>query len=698
MLNQITNISLELEYLSLSPKENQVSKLDNCPVATIICDLSYLISGCLSMQFRKDINGLRAWAVAAVVLFHFGIPGFEGGFIGVDIFFVISGYLMTGIIVGGLYSTASNKTGRAFSLGRFYLARARRILPALLALCIVLLGAAWFLLGPSDYEILAAHAVRVVAFISNFKFWREAGYFDTASHEKWFLHTWSLSVEWQFYLLFPLILLAVWKLRPDRKAVVIALLTLFFSSLLLSIALTPREPVGSFFLLHTRAWEMVAGGLVYLYASRLSLTERYSRLLEYTGFAIIIASILLLDDRVAWPGHLALLPVAGTVLILLAAREKSWLSTSYPCQWLGKTSYSVYLWHWPLWVGLVYFQLQHHWLPVLAAFALTLILGWLSWAVIEQPSQKRLSKIKPRFQTVIIIGLVIAVALFSEWIRKQDGLHGRLSPEINAVFAEADNRNPDRKKCYRRDLSLDERCTYGGEELGIIVIGDSHAQSIVRSVEKALPTDKYHVLDWTFTSCPTIANVKEVGQKDACGKFVAEAVIQAEAFATDAPILIVNRVISLLKEPSNDSPPPSYYVTKPYSSWTTEYYEEIQQGLIATACAFAAHRPVYMLRPIPELSLDVPRAMGRALIRGEELRVSVSLEEYRNAHQRAWAAQDLAAEQCEIKLLDPLPYLCSDGHCWGDVDGLPIYYDDDHLNERGGELLVPLFRQILTQP
>lgn len=105
-----------------------------------------------------------------------------------------------------------------------------------------------------------------------------------------------------------------------------------------------------------------------------------------------------------------------------------------------------------------------------------------------------------------------------------------------------------------------------------------------------------------------------------------------------------------------------------------------------------------MLRPIPELSLDVPRAMGRALIRGEELRVSVSLEEYRNAHQRAWAAQDLAAEQCGIKLLDPLPYLCSDGHCWGDVDGLPIYYDDDHLNERGGELLVPLFRQILTQP
>ncbi len=160
--------------------------------------------------FRSDINGLRAWAVTAVVLFHFHIPGFTGGFAGVDIFFVISGYLMASIVIRGIAE-------KRFDLIGFYLARARRIMPALIALVVTLLLIGALILAPSDYQQLGRHAKESLLFTSNLRFLAEAGYFDTASHEKWLLHTWSLSVEWQFYLLYPLILMGLWRLTPGIR-------------------------------------------------------------------------------------------------------------------------------------------------------------------------------------------------------------------------------------------------------------------------------------------------------------------------------------------------------------------------------------------------------------------------------------------------------------------------------------------------
>ncbi len=210
-----------------------------------------------SFPFRPDIAGLRAWAVLAVVLFHFNIPGFSGGFVGVDIFFVISGFLMTQIIARGL------EDGR-FSIWRFYLARARRILPALLVLCAVLLVLGWFALPPLDYRALGMHTLTSALFLSNIQYWREAGYFDAASHDKWLLHTWSLSVEWQFYLLLPLVLWVVWRLSPGRRNLARVLVSLLLASFALSVWLSSHKPEAAFFLLPTRAWEMLAGGLLAL--------------------------------------------------------------------------------------------------------------------------------------------------------------------------------------------------------------------------------------------------------------------------------------------------------------------------------------------------------------------------------------------------------------------------------------------------
>lgn len=649
--------------------------------------------------FRGDINGLRAWAVAAVVLFHFRVPGFDGGFIGVDVFFVISGFLMTGIILEKLSAPGpfAARDAKPFSLIGFYLARARRILPALIALCAVLLVFGWFFLPNPDYRMLATHVVTALIFISNIKFLGEAGYFDAASHEKLLLHTWSVSVEWQFYLLFPVVLLLLWKLRPSRHFMGTILLAGFCLSLGKSIAITGSSPDAAFYSLTTRIWEMLAGSLVYLYGRQLRPSGILSRGMEALGFGLIIVSIVFFDGSTPWPGWQALVPVAGTVLVILAGRSDSWLSGTALSQWLGKTSYSIYLWHWPLSVVLFYFDMHRYWPAILAALLLTLLLSWISWAYIEQPARSHLAKFEKARQTFFVGAIVLLVGAPAYATRAQDGISGRLKPEVEAIFAQAEKGNPDRAQCFGDS----ERCAYGGDELAIIVIGDSQGEAIIGSVQEALSDDQQHVLDWTMNGCQTVRGLKRTDIPDwGCDDFLEESLDLSAELDPDVPLLIVNRISMLLEGPNeagreHEARIPRRYISTPHPSRSAAFHQEAIQGIYETACAFAEHRPVYILRPTPEFKRDVPRVMGRAAMLGTEARVSISMEEYNERHRLAWEAHERAAKKCGATLLDPRPYLCSDDRCWGDIDGLPIYYDDNHLNARGGRLLIPLFRQML---
>jgi len=333
-----------------------------------------------STDFRPDINGLRSIAVATVVLFHFGVPGFRGGFVGVDVFFVISGFLMTKIIVEKLW------TGR-FSVFDFYLARARRIFPALAALCLVLLALGAVSLSPVDYQRVARWSASSLTFLSNFTFLGEAGYFDTASAEKWLLHTWSLSVEWQFYLLFPLLLLIAWKAFPNRLVTAATIGAAFLCSLGISIYWSPRHVDAAYFLLPTRAWEMMAGALAYLATPHLHPKRGASTTLELTGLALILFAAIAFKSTDPWPGHLALFPVLGSVLVIMARNTRSIVTTNPVADFIGTSSYSIYLWHWPVATALTLRGLKEDWAWAAVGIGLAIALGHLSYRLVEVTSR-----------------------------------------------------------------------------------------------------------------------------------------------------------------------------------------------------------------------------------------------------------------------------------------------------------------------
>jgi peptidoglycan/LPS O-acetylase OafA/YrhL len=640
--------------------------------------------------FRSDINGLRAWAVVAVMLYHFAIPGFTGGFVGVDIFFVISGFLMTGIVAGGLLRGD-------FSIQEFYLARARRILPALIVLCATLLALGWWLLLPVDYQILGKQSLASLLFLSNIEFWHESGYFDAASHEKWLLHTWSLAVEWQFYLLLPLVLTGLWKLLPGRRSMSIVMAFGLLASLVLSVLISPGKPSSAFFLLPTRAWEMLAGGLVYLLAVRAVLSSRQRLALELAGLALMAASIGGFDSSSVWPGWRAMVPVLGTVLVLTASRSGSLWTGNPLAQWLGTRSYSLYLWHWPIVVGLAYAQRQADTGAIIIGLGLTLLLGDLSLRWVETPARRTLGKMRPRQGAVSMVCATLLIALPGSIVQSQAGIVGRFPREIELISLESLNKNPRADDCLLAAGSVSPSCISGGSQVAAILVGDSHANAVVSALALATPQPDGGVMEWSYRACPVLLGVRSVQpSKRQCGAFVDWAIAQLEGIPDNMPVIVVNRHGQYALGQNEDASQvniPAFYFSRAYAKAEPAFLAEYAEQLTATACALARHHPVYLVRPIPEMGANVPNT-ARAMVWGEHHEVSISLAEYHQRNDIFWAAQDAARERCGVRILDPLPYLCHDGRCQGSLDGRPLYHDDDHLSEFGNRLLVPMFAQI----
>ncbi|WP_096087117.1 acyltransferase family protein [Agaribacterium haliotis] len=473
------------------------------------------------MTFRKDINGLRAIAVLTVVIFHFEPNWLPGGFVGVDVFFVISGFLMTGIIFRGLEKAN-------FSILSFYVARANRIIPALAVLCITMLVLGWMILTPNEYSTLATHVASSISFVSNIVYWSEAGYFDAASKEKWLLHTWSLSAEWQFYILYPLVLLALnrlMSLKSIKQLICIATVLGFCFAVIASI----KWPNPSYYLLPTRAWEMLLGGCAFLFP--LSLSPQMRPWLERIGLSLILLSSFLLDEHIPWPGYWAFLPTFGAFLLIQAQRQDSWLTANPLSQKLGLWSYSIYLWHWPLVVMIYHFSLGQTY--VYLAILLSVGLGWLSYELVERRSLKKITSWFGLF-TIKPVLMSAALVLLCSIVYFDDGLahswrRGASTPQAKFILYYQDNNTIAKRydaawlKCNTylalRDsstLETDPSCVTSRGEGGVFLWGDSHAEALSLGLRTALSEKGVPFYQKTSSGCR--ASLKPLPQETEMAK------------------------------------------------------------------------------------------------------------------------------------------------------------------------------------
>jgi peptidoglycan/LPS O-acetylase OafA/YrhL len=450
------------------------------------------------MRYRPDVDGLRAIAIATVVLFHLGVKAVPGGFIGVDIFFVISGFLITGLIVEQL------KAGR-FSFWDFYARRTRRIFPALFVMMPLTLIVGWFVLTPGEYVNLGKSAAYSAAFLANVYFWLNTGYFDQTASTMPLLHLWSIGVEEQFYLIWPLSLVLVWRfVRLGQKATLLALIASTVLLALVCIIWTAVDAKSAFFLPFTRLWEFTLGALA------LALPEvRHTRLanaLSVLGVGAMLASAFTFNEHLAYPGAYAILPCVGAATAI-AAGERSLMGrllSLQPAVLLGKLSYSLYLWHWPILVYCTYYygELKLH-LPHKVGIVLAALgISYISWRFVEQPIRHRRGL---PWRHVAVGGAAAAVtACLALVVVTQQGFPTRIPESVRPLGDQAAMEALACTEILAMGFHNLECCVVGvpwkNASKRAILWGDSHARHLLPLLDVVAREQDMSVLYWS--GCP----------------------------------------------------------------------------------------------------------------------------------------------------------------------------------------------------
>ena len=641
------------------------------------------------MTFRDDINGLRAIAVAVVVLYHFRLGVAPGGFAGVDVFFVISGFLMTQIVLGRL---AQDR----FSLGGFYLARVRRIVPAMVALVAVTLAVGIALMNPLQLAGLARSALASLLFTSNIGYAHETGYFAAPPEDNWLIHTWSLSVEWQFYIVYPLALMALARLGARRRGTALAMAVVAVASLVLTI-LNWRSGGGrlqqGFFLLQGRAWEFLAGGLIATLGPRLAIPTRARIALHAIGLALVAAGIAAVDRDSAWPSPMTILPVAGTALVLLAARERAWWARLAPVAALGRWSYSIYLWHWPI-VAVLAFEGLATRTWTLAGLALSVACGAASYALVETRLTARLweSRRRGRPLAAALFAGIAGLALFASATDGLESITYRGRPDLLAQLADdraaqADWRFPKSCDRFSWDAATNvSHCDFGDAGApDTLVIGDSFAEQLTPRFSHALSGTTVGFA--TLGGCAPIPGVERRTPGLNCRRF-------ADAAYGLAAASKARRIVVAAMWPGYGA---DNLCLGPDGACVALDKAAFDAALTAATARMAARWKALREAGKEVVVLDVPpygggnpKALYAKAIAGAPVKdLSLPLADFEAETRASSTRLAAAARAAGVEYVDPAPALCPDGRCPIVVAGRTLYKDETHL--RASILKAPRF-------
>jgi peptidoglycan/LPS O-acetylase OafA/YrhL len=627
----------------------------------------------LHPQYRPDIDGLRAIAVLSVIAFHYFPWLVPGGFIGVDIFFVISGYLITTIIWGSYQRDE-------FSLRTFYARRARRIFPALIVVLAATLVLGWYLLLPNEWEQLGLHLVGGAGFFSNFLLWSEAGYFDADSNSKLLLHLWSLSIEEQFYIFWPLVIGLAWwrkwKILPVLGGIAIV-------SFLVNLFLVSGHREAAFYAPWSRGWELAAGGV--LSCIRLETITPLTRLgssirafVESSfGLLFIAAGLFVIDADDAFPGWWAMLPVLGTMLCISAGSDgwvNRWILGNRLLVWIGLISYPLYLWHWPV---LVFVQLFDATTPFLRIIliAISFLLAWLTYGLVE----KNIRHSRGRFIVPGLSLLLITIGVMGLLVTTGH-LKSRIdtsSPYLGMVL----------KAKTDWDNAYSDRFVYtlgAGSKQKVLLIGDSMMQQYAPRLHELVETGKADDVTFHFVTrsgCLMLPNITYDNRHPACTEMRDTAIQEANSTNFDTIVLggawngyfVLNNwkyhhtqgdIESLIEHNSEGMEAALKEIGLLIKSW-------VGQG-----------KTVYLLLDNPIGSDFDPRK----LIQGSRLEGKMSATQDASTVRYPPDQKHLHTRLIEIaasngaKVIDPVSTLCQVDVCLRSLsDGSPIYKDDWHL-------------------
>lgn len=665
--------------------------------------------------YRPDIDGLRCVAVLSVLAFHAAPGWLRGGFVGVDIFFVISGYLISTIIFGNLEAGS-------FSLRTFYARRILRIFPALALVLATTLVLGWFVLLPEELARLGRHIRSGAFFVSNVQLWREAGYFDALSDTKPLLHLWSLGVEEQFYIVWPLLLMAAWRWRHRLLPMVVAVAVLSF---VVNLWQVQRDATAAFFLPFARFWELLGGALLawarlhplpWLAATRQHVArplaagpegagapgDRWmANALASAGMLLLVYAVSAIGAESAFPGHLALAPVGGAVLVI-AAGPRAWINrvvlANRVVVWFGLISYPLYLWHWPL---LSLAHIMERGVPradIRAAIVLlSVLLAWLTLRLIERPLRfggHRRAKVALLCVVMLCLGLLGAV------VRQQKGFASRFAGQWDSALL-AQTERPDATvfsdgSCPRLlgiDITGATVCLASAADPRVLVIGDSHAMALnSAAVLEGAPVT---TLLLGRHGCPPVMGytVGDRGRMLGCGELSEQVLGVLKQHTELRTVVLTSRGPFYFSGEGYGVEGPSTYSLHAFDGQPSKPSEMFYQGTtrMVRALLQLQREVVYVIDP-PELGEDPrgcfierPVTLGASPVSDctqDKARVLKRQAQYRAIIER------VRADHPQLKVYDPLDLFCDATRCFGLRDGVLLYRDDDHITTRASRMVL----------